>query len=935
MPIYSYMIITIRNAAISALLYYLFGRLGLLLAIPPGFASTVWPAAGIALGLGLTLGRGVFLGTIIGSTLNNLIPFLEAGQDFSNLTPIYLGFFIGIGAAVQMHLGRVLIQKITLKNNDEELSKSDNILKVLFIAIPTSCLVNGLWGSFILYFFNIIPINSYFSSAATWYLGDTLGACVFTPLWLSIFKKSKLWQSRRVVYTIPMFLLISLVFMVFILERDNEQLARVKDFEEKASDIQLKIERTINSNSETLEYLKDLYLIDGNISAKKFHYLTGSMVQRHKEINALSWNPIISDKERSRFEESIKIQGFKNFEIKERIDSNIVTSKREEYYVVVGFIEPYEANKLAHGFNINSNLERKKAIDLSISTKQKVATAPINLVQSNNNLGQLILSPIIKNDKVEAFVVSIINLDQIFIEILRNLNVKGIEFSIFDITKESSDKAPSLIFATDKEFSPDKVSFDINIKKPGTLTKTAFFQNYNRKWEIIFYQTPNYFINNQSILTWIIICAGLFICLITGTFILIISGREYHLKQLSKKLQESQENLTYFNENLENKIAQRTNELEKASKVKSIFLANMSHEIRTPLNGIIGSAQLLENCKDEEEFKSYTDTIKSSGKLLLSIINDILDLSKLESDKLTLEELEVNLIEVANQSLDMVRTSLNNNNIFNLYFDASFNYDIYGDPVRIPQILTNLLSNANKFTLNGNIDLHITILEETPDNKKIEFKIIDNGRGIDNENLKNIFKPFSQEDETTTRKFGGTGLGLSICKQLVKLMGGEISVTSQLNKGSCFSFYINVRSWKGKKLSSQIDYGDLHFLDSSFLALIAEDNLVNQKILKAFLDKFKIKSSIANNGQEAIDFLKDNKPNIIFMDYNMPVMDGIEATKFIRKNIDPDHKIKIVAVSASVTKEIREEYLRAGMDEVLSKPINKTTLELILKKFFK
>lgn len=920
--------ITFFNIILTATLYYLFGKLGLFLAIPPGFASTVWPAAGIALGLGLVFKRGVFFGVILGSTINNLIQLFHVSFEASSFNSLLSGLLIGFGAAVQMQVGRFFIRKITAEKL--ELDNTKIVLNIFCIIIPLSCLVNGLWGSFILYLFNIIPIENYLASAFTWYLGDTLGTLVFTPIVLMLFLKSDLWRLRRVIYGIPMMLLISLTFILFIIERDSEARSIQKEFEKRVLFIKNKLDITLKNSSDILLYLSSYLVSENDVSKEKFKLFVEQPLLKFHEIKALSWNPIVSNTERLNFEKKMEKEGFENFYIKEKKDGAFVKSNVRDEYVVVGYIEPYVKNKIAHGFDISSNKNRKKALEIALKEKSTISTSPIQLVQEGKSgLGSLVIRPVIKRDHLLGYVVSVINYFDLFKKGLKNSDLSGLEIFIYDISNEKN----TLIFKTnDKDYSRKQLT-EVLLKQSSLNQKVEFVYN-GRKLEFVFYQTEEYLKSKQSLIAWLVIGLGLFVCLITGMFILIISGRESYLKMISKDLKESKSKLEHFNQELEEKVQDRTKELERANNIKSIFLANMSHEIRTPLNGILGAVQLLDEDSQNISRFELLEIIKNSGSLLLSIVNDILDLSKLESQNLELENLEVNISNIVTQAIHLVESSLRNNNKISNSIDSLDEFVLFGDSIRITQIITNILSNANKFTKDGSINIAVKILEIKDRTIIINFEISDTGVGISQENLKKIFTPFTQEDQSTTRKYGGTGLGLSICKELVELMNGNIDAQSELGKGTTFIFNLELKYVKRALYKKRVS--EQHFKDiKTMKVLVVEDNVVNQKILQSFLERLNHTVLVARNGQEAIDFLSENYVDLVFMDYHMPVMDGISTTLYIRKYIDPGHKMKIIAFSASVTNEMREKYLSVGMDGMISKPVSKDSLQKIISEVSK
>lgn len=386
---------------------------------------------------------------------------------------------------------------------------------------------------------------------------------------------------------------------------------------------------------------------------------------------------------------------------------------------------------------------------------------------------------------------------------------------------------------------------------------------------------------------------------------------------------------------VEQAISGREAALE-ASRLKSQFLANMSHEIRTPLNGIIGLTNLLFPMNLNDSQKEHLNGIRISADTLLSLINDILDLSKIEADKMDFEIINFNLPQIIADSISVATSSAKEKGLKILSeIDPKLGHWYLGDPSKIKQILINLLGNAVKFTRKGSVTLKAKKPETYHEPLAIEFEIVDTGIGLDEDTLGKLFQPFTQADNSTSRKYGGTGLGLSICKKLVEKMNGEIGAESTLGKGARFWFRLPIQQGNEVPTALIQETIKLNPLLKAMKILIVEDNAINQRVALGTLKNLGLTGQAVGNGLEAIEILQQLKFDLILMDCHMPEMDGYEATTRIRNFEDSRlQKIPIIGLTANVMQGDRERCLSVGMNEYVSKPLVQKDLEKVLSKLF-
>jgi len=366
---------------------------------------------------------------------------------------------------------------------------------------------------------------------------------------------------------------------------------------------------------------------------------------------------------------------------------------------------------------------------------------------------------------------------------------------------------------------------------------------------------------------------------------------------------------------------------EEAVKAKQQFLSNMSHEIRTPMNAIMGFTQVLSKTDLSEKQKEYLQAIKISGDTLIVLINDILDLAKVDAGKMTFEQIPFKMATSLSAMLHLFETKIQEKNLeLVIDYDTTIPEVLLGDHVRLRQIILNLVSNAVKFTSKGKITVRVQMSSEDNAQAFLEFEITDTGIGISENKISTIFENFQQASNSTSKLFGGSGLGLAIAKQLIEGQNGEISVKSKIDEGSTFSFTLSFLKTKTETNSDNIREETIvaETEIKNIKILVVEDMALNQLLMKTILDDFEFECDIADNGKIAIEKLQINSYDIILMDLQMPVMNGFEATEYIRKEMKST--IPIIALTADVTTMDLEKCKLIGMNDYVSKPVDEKIL---------
>jgi PAS domain S-box-containing protein len=366
---------------------------------------------------------------------------------------------------------------------------------------------------------------------------------------------------------------------------------------------------------------------------------------------------------------------------------------------------------------------------------------------------------------------------------------------------------------------------------------------------------------------------------------------------------------------LEQEMIDARKAAEAGLELRKTILANVSHELRTPVNAIVGMSALLASTELNEQQREYLKTMRFSSDGLLVLIDDLLDVSRIEAGKVELEEIEFSMRDNFSQLTKSLRLRAEEKGLsFEWKLDEQIAPRLLGDIHRLNQIITNLIGNAIKFTPQGKVKLEITHVSESNDAQDIRFSVVDTGIGIAAERQTAVFQAFSQEDNSTTRKYGGTGLGLSISRRIVEMMGGHLTLTSEKNVGTIFTFQIQFKKANSEAPVAKEFNPDLQ----GSLILLVEDNKVNQFLANALLTSWKAKVDISEDGQDAIDRLKEKEYDLVLMDLQMPIMDGFEATEHIREVLKSN--VPIIGLSANALNGERERSMERGMNDYVSKP---------------
>ncbi|MFT2110414.1 ATP-binding protein [Marinomonas sp. 2405UD68-3] len=845
----------------TTVLYFILGVISHKIAIPPGFSTVIWPASGLALGAVLGWSWRALPGVLIGNMLVNVyINYLDQSEIFFPLL-----ILIGLGAVIQAGIGYFLI--MVFLGTPFDFYKPRTVLLFIFLGSVVSTSISATIGCVSLLYYGAIGIDDFLYNWLNWWIGDSIGVIVVTPWLLTAFPaltKSTFPKLKQFVATLTFITLVTagISRIAFSFDHAKQKSEFDKNAEILAASLQSRLENSVNSLYGLADFIQGV----DSVTVESFRKYTRGVMERDPAILGLSWTKHVAGEDIEAWESFLQetYDSSDVFIYEKNEASDVVPIKNRPQHLVVSFIEPFELNQKALGYDVYSQPTNKYALDMAFETGKVSPTLPIQLDKKEGqteNIGELIFLPVFtapddmttdmtKFEHLEGYATAVVSITELS-HVLDGAAQELPHTALYLLHHDESQEFPHVLAKLDSRDTPMEQVFPKLHTNDFPMISRHSVSIGQSSWELvqISYEYNIYYPWS----THFVLAVGFLLTGLFGWFLILTASKT---AQIEQEVVNRTRDLSLLNASLiesESVKSRATLDAESANRAKSEFLANMSHEIRTPLNGVIGSLSLLDQDSLQPDQKKIVQLSASSAESLLDIINDILDLSKIEVGDMELDNNEFDLIELVENVGQTLAVKAHEKNIeLHCPFTVPKRTKVIGDRVRVRQVLMNLIGNAIKFTQYGSVSVSVNTKSVSDEYLQIDLSIEDTGVGISYEQQKKLFSRFKQADSSTTRKFGGTGLGLAISKELIDIMGGSIGMTSEVGYGSKFWVSLKLK----ENIVHQADQVVTPEVDFSKVLLITENSKLSQ-YLSELLELWNVEYLIFDSFATAVESYQD------------------------------------------------------------------------------
>jgi len=788
----------LRTLALAAV-NFVAGSLGLLLAVPPGYATAVWPPSGIALAAFLLWGGRASAGVFLGAFLINLGVSFDGPSVAAVIRSLVLPTLVGLGSTAQAATGAYLIRRCV--GSPGRLDSNRGVFLFLLLGGPVSCLVAATVGVSTLWWVGALSGSATLFTWWTWWAGDSLGVVVFTPLLLLVFTSSEpVWDRRIRAVTIPMLAMFSITVALFLAASGWERHRIRLEFERHAARGAEFFELELGRSLEVLNSIERFYASSEEVDRDDFHRFVSPLFPPRPGLVAVAWNPRVPASERRAYEALARRDGFAQSGFTELgATTRLIPAGPRSEYIPILFAEPEGRDGPVIGFDLASEPTRRSALERARETGAAAATGRVTLVQDLDSAAAFVIfQPIYRRGfpretleerrrNLLGYASGVVRIAALVGAAQARIQERGISLTLLD---ETGPAGPDILHPS-THGNAGVGALTAAARQTSGVVWERRLEVAGRRWTIRFTPNSDYLVTHRSWAAWVLLAGGLLFAGMLQGFLLVLTGNAVRTERLvadrTFKLEHANRSLS--EEVVIRKIAEWR--AVQAARVKSEFMATMSHELRTPLNSVIGFTHvLLENrgARLSSEELTWLQRVQANGRHLLGLINSVLDLSKLEAGRLELELTRASLEPMITETVAHLAPLLVGRPIEIRTEIPARLLPLEADHPKLRQILLNLVSNAVKFTERG----HITIrVQSDHDGRPLSIDVVDSGISIPAHRHAAIFDAFEQGDNTISRQYGGSGLGLTISRALARGMGFDLSLRSELGIGSTFSLHLS------------------------------------------------------------------------------------------------------------------------------------------------